>query len=76
MANFKNIKTGAVISSSTYYSLSSYERNNYGEIDSSGDFLTSAVIGALTGSAIIGGIVGGSIEGGIVGDLLDGDLFD
>jgi len=44
--------------------------------DSSGDFLTSAVIGAVTGSAILGGLFGGDMLGGILGDSLDGDLMD
>lgn len=76
MANYKHRQTGSVISSSTYYSLPSYERADYGEVNDSGDFLTSTVIGAVTDSAILGGLLGGSITGGIVGDLLDGDLFD
>lgn len=42
----------------------------------SGDFVTSAVVGAVTGSALLGGLIGGDIVGGVVGDLLDGDLFD
>lgn len=37
------------------------------------EFLTSGMIGALTGSAILGGILGGSYLGGILGDGLFGD---
>ena len=39
----------------------------------SDSFITSAVIGAVTGSTIIGGLVGGSFLGGLVGDVLEGD---
>lgn len=46
------------------------------KLNGSGDFLTSAVIGAATGSALLGGILGGDLLGGVVGDLFDGDLFD
>lgn len=43
----------------------------------SDDFITSAVIGAVTDSALLGGLIGGDLVGGIVGDLLNGgDLFD
>ena len=38
-----------------------------------GDFLTSVVIGAVTGSSIIGGLVGGSFLGGLMGDMLEGN---
>ena len=76
MANYKHKTTGAVISSSTFSSLPSYERKHYGEVDDSGDFILSAIIGAATDSAIIGGLLGGSMTGGIVGDLLDGNLLD
>jgi hypothetical protein len=36
-------------------------------------FVTSAVIGAVTGSSLIGGLLGGSLLGGLTGDLLEGD---
>ena len=36
-------------------------------------FLTSGVIGALTGSSVIGAVLGGSILGGLAGDMLEGD---
>ena len=36
------------------------------------EFLTSAVVGAVTGSSIVGGIVGGSFTGGLLGDILEG----
>lgn len=46
------------------------------ENDDSGDFLTSAVIGAVTDNAIVGGLLGGDMLGGIIGDIFsDGDLF-
>lgn len=41
-----------------------------------GNFVVSAVIGAVTGSALLGGLIGGDIIGGVIGDLLDGDLMD
>lgn len=44
--------------------------------DTGGNFIDSAIIGAVTDSAIIGGIAGGSLSGGMFGDLLDGDLND
>lgn len=49
-----------------------------GLLDSKKDdsFLTSAIIGAVTGSAILGGLLGGDIVGGMLGDMLDGDLMD
>jgi hypothetical protein len=52
------------------------QKNNEEISYSDGDFIVSAVIGAVTDSAILGGLIGGDIVGGIVGDLLDGDLFD
>ena len=76
MANYKNRRNGNVISSYDYHNLPSYEKSSYGEVDDSGDFLMSAIIGAATDSAILGGLLGGSMTGGIVGDLLDGNLFD
>lgn len=36
-------------------------------------FLTSGVIGYLTGSSVIGAVLGGSFLGGVTGDLLEGD---
>ena len=76
MPKFKNKETGDVISAETYYSLPDYMKVDYGQVDDSGDFLTSAIIGAATDSAILGGLLGGSMAGGILGDLMDGDLFD
>jgi len=70
-------RTGEAISKRTYdilpYSAKSYYMMSD---DDDGDFLTSAVIGAVTDSALLGGLLGGDIVGGIVGDLFDGDLFD
>ena len=40
------------------------------------DFLTSALIGAVTNSALLGGLLGGDIIGGIVGDFLNGGSID
>lgn len=74
--------TGQVIEESTYDYMTYLEQRNYRELDSSdrlnstGDFIISAAIGAVTDSAILGGFIGGDMLGGIVGDLLDGDLFD
>lgn len=39
-------------------------------LDSS--FVTSAVVGAVTGSTVIGALVGGNIIGGLLGDMLEG----
>ena len=44
--------------------------------DSSSQFITSAVIGAITDSALLGGLLGGDILGGTLGDMSDGDLMD
>lgn len=44
--------------------------------NSSGDMLTSGIIGAVTDNALLGGLLGGSIIGGVLGDVLgDGELF-
>lgn len=43
------------------------------ESDDDGDFLTSAVIGAVTGSTIIGAVLGGDMLGSFIGDSLFGD---
>lgn len=75
-SKYKNTKTGQVISSNSYSYLTYTERANYKECDSSGNFINSAIIGAVTDSALLGGLLGGSLLGGIAGDLLDGDLFD
>lgn len=37
-----------------------------------GDFILSAVVGAVTGSSILGGLIGGDFTGGLLGDLLEG----
>jgi len=66
-------RTGQTISSSTYHSLTSYEKSDFKAKE---DFTTSAVVGAVTDSAILGTLVGGSILGAVVGDLFDGSLFD
>ena len=76
MAKYKHHQTRTVISSSTYYNLSSYEKSKYGEINDSGDFLVSMAIGAATDSALLGGLIGGDMLGGLAGDLMDGNLFD
>lgn len=73
MSNYKHFETGKVISESDYDSLPHWKQDEY---DETGDFITSAIIGAVTGSAILGGLLGGDIVGGILGDSLDGDLFD
>lgn len=72
---YKHIEDGDTISQDEYDDLYASERAYYRPVQS-GDFLTSAIIGAATGSALLGGLLGGDLEGGIVGDLLDGDLFD
>lgn len=81
--SYINKLTGARISSSDYNRLSYSEKSNWmysssnvSSNSSSGDFITSGVIGAVTGSALLGGLLGGDIVGGIVGDLFDGDLMD
>lgn len=76
MPRYKHIKTEKTVGEEGYSWLSPLEKPFYKEIDSSGQFITSAVIGAVTDSALLGGLLGGDIVGGIVGDLLDGDLFD
>ena len=85
MGTYKHMCTGRVITESDYRRLLSYEQREYSyqgssssrERDTTGDFLTSAAIGAATDSALIGGLLGGDIAGGIVGDLLNGGgLFD
>jgi hypothetical protein len=77
MATYKNKITGNVISGDDFDDLSYEEQSSYHkQDDSSGDFLTSMAIGAVTNSALLGGIIGGDITGGIVGDMLDGNLFD
>lgn len=85
MTTYKHMRTGRVITESEYRGLLSYEQREYSyngssssrERDTTGDFLTSAAIGAATDSALLGGILGGDMAGGIVGDLLSGDgLFD
>ena len=85
MSNYRNKNTGIVISESEYYTMDRSERLNYRQISTStnssnnrgsGDFLTSAVIGAATGSALLGGLLGGDMLGGIAGDMFDGDLMD
>lgn len=73
--SYINKRTGREISTTDYYELDSWEQNNY-ERKSSGSFVTSVVIGAVTDSALLGGIISGSMTGGIIGDMLDGDLFD
>lgn len=60
--------------------LSSYEReelrkhvkSSSSNSSSDGDFLTSAVIGAVTGSSILGGLLGGDMVGGLLGDAFEG----
>jgi hypothetical protein len=75
-------QTNRVISSYDYDNLDFEEQCDYRrlrsdeQLDSSGDFLSSVIIGAVTDSAIIGGVLGGDLLGGVVGDMLDGDLFD
>lgn len=80
MNKYRNKNSGVLISEREYNSMSYSEKQNYRRIDSSsdssGDFLTSAVVGAVTDSAILGTVVGGSITGAILGDIFDGDLFD
>ena len=78
MAKYINAQTGREISESTYNRLQTKDKRRYvrKDEDDSGDFLTSAVIGAVTDSALLGGMLGGDMLGGIVGDLFDGDLFD
>lgn len=76
---YKHRRTGRTISTSDYHDMESWEQSDYvreSSSGSSGDFLTSAVIGAVTDSALLGGLLGGSMTGGVVGDMLDGDLFD
>lgn len=38
-----------------------------------GDFVLSAVVGAVTNSTVIGTIVGGNLLGGLLGDIIGGD---
>lgn len=85
MGTYRHMRTGRVITEYDYRRLPSYEQREYSyqgssssrERDTTGDFITSAAIGAATDSALIGGLLGGDIAGGIVGDLLNGgDLFD
>lgn len=81
--SYINKLTGTRISSSDYNRLSYTEKSHWmysstsgSTSNPSGDFLTSAVIGAATDSALLGGLLGGDIVGGILGDSLDGDLWD
>jgi hypothetical protein len=84
MSNYKNRYTNRLITETEYYNLFPSERGDYERIsihdvpqrDSGGDFMTSAVIGAVTDSAFLGGFIGGDMLGGIVGDIIDGDLGD
>lgn len=76
MTRYRNIETGEMISMTDYIALPYHQRVDFKEVDNSGEFITSAIIGAATGSSLLGGIMGGDIVGGIVGDLLDGDLWD
>jgi hypothetical protein len=76
MRKYRNTETDEIIDSYDYNQLSSYEKRDYRECNDDGDFLTSAVIGAVTDSALLGGLLGGDLAGGILGDMLDGDLFD
>lgn len=73
--------TGRRITNSQYEQLSYYEKVDYvpentNRSSSSGDMLTSGIIGAVTDSALLGGLLGGSFIGGILGDMSDGDLWD
>lgn len=78
------LKTEDYISEKEYNRLDVYDQMDYKyyktvnvkDDDSSGDFLTSAIIGGVTDSALLGGLLGGSFLGGALGDILDGDLFD
>jgi len=47
-------------------------RKNEGSSILDSSFVTSAVVGAVTGSTVIGAIVGGNIIGGLLGDMLEG----
>ena len=77
MAKYINAQTGREISESTYNRLQIKDKRRYvKKDDASGDFVTSAVIGAVTDSALLGGLLGGDMLGGVMGDLLDGDLFN
>lgn len=81
MARYRHKITKEVISQRTFDDLYYSQQKNYVEIEDrngsgSGDFLTSAIIGAATDSALLGGLLGGSMTGGLMGDLFDGDLFD
>jgi hypothetical protein len=61
----------------TYSEQRNYRRlTSSDQLNSTGDFILSAVIGAATDSALLGGLLGGDMTGGILGDMLDGDLFD
>lgn len=75
MAKYKHKTTGNIIDQERYDRLYLFEQTQYVKVDS-GDFATSAIIGAVTDSAILGGLIGGSVIGGILGDSIDGDLFD
>lgn len=83
---YKHKTTGRLITMDTYLSLPLSLQQDYSYTSlstpteqpqsSNSDFVTSAVVGAVTGSAILGGLLGGDLLGGVVGDMLDGDLFD
>jgi hypothetical protein len=79
MSYYKNIYTDEVINERDYHRLEDYEQDDYSRIserNSTGDFITSAAIGAVTDSALLGGLLGGDLLGGMLGDMLDGDLMD
>lgn len=80
MNKYRNKNSGVLVSEREYNNMSYSEQQNYRRTDSSNnssrDFLTSTVVGAITDSAILGTVIGGSITGAILGDVLDGDLFD
>lgn len=78
MSKYRNKSSGVLITDYEYYKMSYSEQQNYRKVEenSSEDFLTSAVVSAVTDSAIVGTIVGGSITGALLGDILDGDLMD
>lgn len=73
---YKSKFTSRTLTEEEYWNLPSYLRQDYQKCDNGGNFLMSAVIGAVTDSALLGGMVGGDLLGGLVGDLLDGSLFD
>lgn len=55
------------------YYVETKEKPTHKVEDNSGDFVTSMIIGEVTGSALLGGAIGGDLLGGEIGSMMSDD---